>query len=85
MALSNYPDGMSTGDLMHVGEMEPDWCEDCYCENPDERDLLTEDGEGCFHLEAQCDCKRCDCDCHRDNEPDEPDFDPLGSDTSEWL
>lgn len=63
-----------------------DACEDCYCENPDERDLLTEDGEGCFHLmKDECDCKRCDCDCHRDNEPDEPDFDPLDNDTSDWL
>jgi hypothetical protein len=44
-----------------------DACEACYCENPGERDLITEDGEGCFHLmKDECNCGACNCTCHYD-------------------
>ncbi len=79
MAPSNYPEGMGTRDLMHVGEMEPDWCEDCPCESLEEPSPLNEYGEICDHSMPTCGCDNCDCSCHKIEEPDpdprEDDFD----------
>jgi hypothetical protein len=67
--MSNYPDGMSRRDLMHVGEIAPDWCEDCPC--VDEAEKVDEQGDVCSH-EDECECESCDCGCHA--EPDYDDF-----------
>jgi hypothetical protein len=67
--LSNYPDGMTRSDLIYVGEISPDYCEECFCADPDDPWPVDEDGAKCHHREV-CGCDQCECSCHAD------DFDP---------
>jgi len=66
---SNYPDGMTRSDLIYVGEISPDYCEDCPCPDAEKPVLIDENGDKCDHKD-DCDCQECECSCHAD------DFDP---------
>ena len=73
--MSNYPDGMSRADLIHVGEIAGDWCEDCECEDTGHLNAEVTHVKGCdedacascehgkdLHVdEMVCELDSCDC------------------------
>ncbi len=80
--MNNYPPGMSRSDLIHVGEIDDGWCENCPCEDvgPDGDEIIhteTCDEDACAECEhgsgahlnhnGKCLIDQCKCDEYEEN------------------